>query len=51
MSNTAGVAGTRRGSHVDGAHMQEAAVAASGMRIHLRAPKIHAELCQVSSQS
>lgn len=33
-------------SHLDSVHLQEAAVATSSMAIHLKAPQLHAKLCQ-----
>ena len=35
-------------SHLDSVHLQEAAMATSSMAIHLKAPQLHANLCQVS---
>lgn len=35
-------------SHLDNVHLQEAAMATSVMAIHVKAPQLHAKLCQVS---
>lgn len=35
-------------AHLDNVHLQEAAMATSVMAIHVKAPQLHAKLCQVS---